>query len=242
MDVFSKDELLKFNEVLLGRGVPITQDGVGYNKADYGACSTYFNILSDSQWADLAKRLVKYSTTQLEVDKEKMKLTAEHLKELSDGKDRSDGVSISIGEKHTLIGFRYRDSFVRTMNIKNSRRWDAENKAWKVLNKDLLDALRDLEKAGADVKNAMEYAIENIHITEGRKNCLDKLEVLAKKSEDGTYTFLKFDYDEELIKEIKSIPYKDRKWNSNYKFWAVDTSYIHDLSNKLKETAVFKFI
>ena len=95
LNVFTVEELLTMNETMLGRGMPVQEDGVGYNKADYGACVNYYHGLSNAQVADLAKRLVKYSETQLHIDKEMMKETAEYYASLvKDGEDRSNGVSI----------------------------------------------------------------------------------------------------------------------------------------------------
>lgn len=162
MDTFTKEELLQFNEFLLGRGKPVQQDGIGYNKADFGACKTYYNGLSDSQYADLAKRLVKYSKTQLKVDKQKMEETAKELSAIADVHKRSYGVSIASKDSGTLISFRYNNKFIEVIKSQPIRKYDKETQCWVVPNHKLIDALRALEKVGADVHNAITYATSNI--------------------------------------------------------------------------------
>ncbi len=157
MEKFTKSELLNFNEMLLGRGAPVQEDGIGYNKADYGACATYYYGLSDAQFADLAKRLVKYSETQLKVCKKAMQETAKELGAKADAKDRSRGISIDVKETSTLISFRYNEQFIDAIKSQPKRQWDAENKKWVVPNENAIDVLKALGKVGADVKNAIEY-------------------------------------------------------------------------------------
>lgn len=162
MDTFTKEELLTFNEFLLGRGRPVQQDGIGYNKADFGACRTYYNGLSDSQLADLAKRLVKYSKTQLKVEKEKMEETAKQLSKIASIHNRSNGISIAKLESGTLISFRYNDKYIQVLKKQPIRKYDKETQCWIVPDNKLIDTLLALEKAGADVKNAIDYAKRNI--------------------------------------------------------------------------------
>ncbi|QOV08378.1 hypothetical protein Kirov_179 [Bacillus phage Kirov] len=164
MDIFTKEELLKFNEFLLGRGRPVQQDGIGYNKADFGACKTYYNGLSDSQFADLAKRLVKYSKTQLKIDKEKMEETARQLASIASIHKRSLGVSIARTNSGTLISFRYNDKYIEVLKKQPVRKYDKETQCWIVPNHKLIEALQALDKAGADVANAIAYAKSNILI------------------------------------------------------------------------------
>jgi hypothetical protein len=157
-NLFTKEDLLSFNETMLGRGVPVEVDGVGYNKADFGACDTYYYGLSDAQYADLAKRLVKYCNTQLHIDKALMMATARHLAEIANGADRSDGISINIKEEGTLFSFRYNNLFIKTIKKQPKRQWDRENKNWIIPNGQVIETLESLGKVGADVKNAIEYA------------------------------------------------------------------------------------
>jgi hypothetical protein len=236
--LFTKEELLNFNEMMLGRGMPVTEDGVGYNKADFGACSTYFYGVSNAQLTDLAKRLVKYCNTQLGVDKEMMKDTYNELAEISKGEDRTDGVSLNITETGTLISFRYNELFIETIKKHPRRQWDGENKNWIVPNKDLVNVLLSLEEVGADIKNAMEYALA--HELMNVKEEVKVTEVLTKF--DGEYALLKFDYNKDILSQIKTIDIKDREWNKDYKFWLIRKECFEGLKEKLSSVATFKLV
>lgn len=234
--MFTKEELLAFNEVLLGRGAPNEEDGVGYNKADFGACSTYFYGLSDAQYADLAKRLVKYCNTQLNVDKELMKETAKHYAELSNGEDRSDGISVNVREDGTLISFRYNETFIEVIKNQPKRRWDAENKNWIVPNNRVIPLLNELWTVGADVKNAMEYVMNHELIQKHQSS--PKTEVKVKY--DGDMALLKFEYNKDIVDAIKTIPVKDRKWNQDFKFWSIDVKHFDTFKQMISEFAQLK--
>lgn len=238
---FTKEELLNFNEIMLGRGMPVTEDGIGYNKADFGACSTYFYGVSNAQLTDLAKRLVKYCNTQLGVDKEMMKDTFNELAELSKDEDRRDGISIDIRENGTLISFAYNEEFVGVIKAQKRRQYDAETKNWIVPNDTLIDVLRDLGEFGADVDNALSYAMDSEIIVNAviRKE-VGKVEVLTKL--DGDYAFLKFKYNQSIVNEIKKIDTKDRQWNTDFKFWLIDKKHYEGLKEKLSNVATFKLV
>lgn len=230
--MFTKEDLLMFNDVLLQRGVPNTKDGIGYNKADYLTCTTYFNGISEAQYADLAKRLVKYSITQLKVDKELMKQTAEALQVVG---DRSKGVSIDIREDGTLISFRYNDKYIEEVKKQSDRKWDAESKSWIIPNDSVLDVLYALGSIGADVDNAIEYAKENT--VDDVVATIKVVEV--KVMSDGDMILLKFDYNKDVIDAVKSIPLQYRQYNSDFKFWAIEKSYFDELKSKVIGVAVF---
>ncbi len=158
-EIFTREELINFNEQMLGRGVPITDDGIGYNKADYSNCSSYYFGLSDAQYADLSKRLVKYSNTQLKIDKEKMKQTAEYFKQLAAGRDKNTGISLKVESENTLISFRYNEEFIKVVQDlpRHQRKWDRELKKWIVSTSLVEELLDSLGKVGADVENAITY-------------------------------------------------------------------------------------
>jgi hypothetical protein len=227
--IVSVEELLAFNEMMLGRGMPIEEDGVGYNKADFGACSNYFYGLSDSQVADLAKRLVKYSVTQLNMDKQVMKDTAEYYDSLVKGDyDRTDGISLQITENGTLISFKYNESFIEVIKAQPKRQFDGESKQWIVPNDKVIPLLNELWTVGADCTNAMEYAM-NHPLMEEIVNP-KKVEILTK--DEGDYKLIKFNYNQDIVNAIKeTVDKEDREWNSKFKFWAIK----QDSFNKLKE-------
>jgi hypothetical protein len=234
---FTVEELLSFNEMMLGRGMPVTEDGIGYNKADYGACANYFYGLSHAQLADLAKRLVKYCNTQLGVDKEVMKETAKALALLADPQDRVAGISIDIRENGTLISFRYNETFIEVVKNQPQRQWDAESKNWVVPNDKVISLLNELSTVGADVENALAYASNHELLN---KVEVEKVEVLTK--DDGDYTLLKFNYNKDIVEEIKQIDHTQREWNAQFKFWAIQKEAFVKLAEKLADIVTFKAI
>lgn len=233
--MFSKEELINFNELMLGRGMPVQEDGIGYSQADYGTCASYFYGLSDAQYADLSKRLVKYTKTQLNVSKEDMKETAKYFEELAGGKDRSAGVSLNITEKGSLISFRFNEEFIRVIQKQPIRKYDHETKKWIVPNDKVLSVLHDLEKFGADVKNALEYAKSHELVNVGKTN---KCEIHAK-IQDGMI-FLTFNYNKFIVEKIKEIDYKNRKYNPQIKTWSIKPDYFNTLKESLSDIAEFK--
>lgn len=240
-NMFTKEELISFNEKMLQRGVPNTQDNIGFNKSDYMVCATYFYGLSNAQYGDLAKRLIKYTKTQLGVDREAMKETAKYYAELSEGQDRSNGISIDIKEDGTLISFRYNEEFIAVVKNQPKRQWDSVNKNWIVPNDRLIPILNELCTVGADVSNALEYAMNSeIIVNAVIRQEINKVEVLTKL--DGDYAFLKFDFNKHILEEIKRIDKNDRQWNSDFKFWLVNKSHLQSLQQKLSEIAIFKLV
>lgn len=231
-EIFSKEELIEFNEKMLGRGVPSTEDGIGYNKADYSACSTYFYGLSDAQCADLAKRLVKYCNTQLGVERSKMENTYKEYSKNLLLSDREIGVSIEVFESESSIHFKYNKDFIDVVKRQSNRRYDKDSKTWYVSNKSLINALKDLKAVGADVDNAIEYASSRIKPSEDIAT-----KVLAKS--DGEMMLLKFDYNKLIVDEIKKIDKRNRQWNQEFKFWAVSKCSFDTLKQSLKGIAEF---
>lgn len=238
-NIFTKEELVGLNERMLGRGAPVQEDGIGYNKADYGACANYFYGLTDAQVADLAKRLVKYCKTQLGLEKEDMKATHEHYAELAGQKEYSkeDGISLNITENGTLISFRYNEQFVEIIKKQPKRQYDAENKQWIVPNENLIPVLNELWVAGADCDSAMQYAMNHDIIV---NTIFKKTEVLTKFQDDAV--FLKFKYDKEIVEAIKEIDRTEREWNTKFKFWAIDVKHFESLKEKLQVIADFKLV
>ncbi|MER2007455.1 MAG: hypothetical protein ABS939_08375 [Psychrobacillus sp.] len=239
---FTNEELLQFNEKMLQRGVPNVEDGVGYNKADYGACSSYFYGLSDAQLADLANRLVKYCNTQLGVDKRTMEETAKELMKLANPSDRTNGISVEVRDNGVLISFRYNEKFIEIIKQQPKRQWDSENKNWIVPLSEVIPTLNALWTIGADVENALKYVMNNdIYLDWLDKQFeSEKIEVLIK--DDGDYTLVKFEYNQILVDEIKQIDHSKRKWNPQFKFWAIQRESFKAFKDKFADVVVFKAI
>jgi archaellum component FlaF (FlaF/FlaG flagellin family) len=238
--IVTVNDLLAFNEMMLGRGMPVQEDGIGYNKADYGACANYFYGLSDAQIADLAKRLVKYSNTQLHVDKQIMKDTHEYYASLvNEGDYRENGVSLNITENGTMISFRYNERFIEVIKNQPKRQFDAESKQWIVPNDRVIPVLNELWTVGADVNNALQYAMKHPLMEEIIYQD-NRVEVLTKF--DGDYALLKFNYNKEIVEAVKGIDRKDRTWNPQFKFWSVKQEHLDKLKEVLSDIAKFKIV
>lgn len=231
MKTFTKEELLAFNEVMLGRGMPVQNDGIGYNKGDFGACTTYYHGISDAQYADLAKRLVKYTVTQLDVDREMMIATANEFAEKSYGQDRSNGISIEIRESDTLLSFRYNETYIETIKAQPSRRWCSEVKHWVVPNNKVISTLLALKEMGADVDNAISYFKENVKELKIKKEIVEYI-----VSEDCTW--MRFKYNKEIIDTVKALPFK--KFNPETKSWRIKNEDFNVLVATLEATCEFK--
>jgi len=243
-NILTREELIALNERMLGRGAPVQEDGIGYNKADYGACATYFHALSDLQYADLAKRLVKYSKTQLEMDREDMIATYKYYTEIAGvAGDRADGISLNITEDGTLISFRYNEAFIDVIKKVpvTKRRYDSDNKNWIVSNELVYSVLESLEEVGADIKNAIAYAMTHPIILDAMKpKTPEKVLVLTKI--EGDVTYLKFDYNKDVVSEIKRIASHARKYNPQYKYWAIKSELLGELREHLCDLAQFRYV
>lgn len=245
MEMFSENELLSFNEKLLGRGMPIQQDGTGYNKADYGICANYYYGLSNGQLADLANRLVKYSTTQLRVDKDAMKHTANSLLEKSSDEDRNYGVSVNVVNNVTEIHFRYNNTFIKCLKDTKMCKYNSDKKVWTVANNNLLDVLKTLKGVGANVDNAISYA-KCLEYTDIKENAIieenvDKIiKIIVKSDED--IALLKFNYNENLLEEIKKIDSSERCWNKQFKFWAIKLNHLGNILNNVSDEFKVEYV
>lgn len=242
VNIFSKEELVQFNEVMLGRGMPVTEDGVGYNKADYGACATYYYGLSDAQYADLAKRLVKYTNTQLHVDRSKMKDTAEHYASLDLRYDRRDGISIDITEEGTLFSFSYNEQFVEVIKKLpvGQRKYDNVNKHWIVSHIKTIPLLNELWTIGADVDGALKYAVHHPLIEKAIDEEIEKLPLIKVKIKEDK-ALIKFDYNEEILQILKDVS-KEKKYNPTHKYWTIDLESLDKFGEVVCEIANMRLI
>jgi hypothetical protein len=252
--IFSKDDLLKFNEMMLGRGMPNQQDGVGYNKADFGSCNKYYNALSNAQFADLAKRLVKYSKTQLGVNKEDMERTAETFEALAGEDDKLNGVSIDIREDGTLISFRYNYNFCNVISRSSSRKFDNETKCWIVPHAKTIEVLEELKKVKANVDNAIEYAMNSDAIQEAIKRREQEVQkykqisvdISKKKRVDcevgDNFTVLSFTYNKKIVDKVKELKFCDRQYDPNTHKWSVRNEYFEWLKRGLEQEFQFYIV
>lgn len=165
MHHFSEEEMITFNNIMLKR-TESNRCVLGYNNTDRSVCKIFFHGLSYAQLSNLAKRLVKYSETQLNVSKESMIYTKEYYLEKANIKDWTKGVSLDNIGHLTSISFRYNEQFIEQIKRRPKGHWfwDNNRKQWLIPNENLIITLKSLEKVGADVKNAIDYAKNHILI------------------------------------------------------------------------------
>ena len=240
--IMTVDELLTINSIMLGRGVPNQDDGIGYNKADYSICSNYYYGLSNAQIADLSKRLVKYAKTQLHLDKKMMEATAEYYKSKANIEERINGISVHITEKGTVVGFRYNEKFVNVLKNQPKRRYDNEMKQWIVPNQHALKVLQDLKQVGGDVENAMQY-VKSHELFKKDKIIVEVEESMNKVKVSVSFyngdALLRFNYNKNIVEKIKALEYSQRKYNPDRKYWSVKVTCLEELKKELRNIADF---
>lgn len=67
-----------------------------------------------------------------------------------------------------------------------------------------------------------------------------KVDVLLYFDED--VVLMKFNYNEEILKRVKKIDKKYRKWNPQHKYWIIAKDKFKPLMESLKHLANFKAI
>lgn len=250
MTIYTKEELLQFNEFMLGRGVPVQQDGIGYNKADFGACSGYYYGLSDGQLAGLAKRLIKYTKTQLKIEKQDMKDTYEYLAKIADGEKRDNGVSVDVREDGTLISFKYNEEYIEKLkeivHEYPERKYDKESKKWIVAHNRTVEVLLGLKNIGAEVNNSLQYVKNHDLIKKAIKPIAEeKVEDRKHKINcvraDSSYR-VTFRYNPAIISAIKTIHPSQRSYDPANKSWEIKSDDFYQLREKLQDAYEFNTI
>jgi SNF2 family DNA or RNA helicase len=237
--IFSKGELLHFNNVLLQRGAPNEKDDFGYNKPDFGVCITYYNGLSEGQYKDLTNRLIKYCNTQLDIDVEKMKNTNSYYTNIVKGEtDLINHVSVSVAENNNVrISFRYNPTFISVIHTESkTAKYDKLSHAYLVDKRESLHLLEKLKEKGAICENAIQYLVEKGIIDE-YTNLLketvatdDKYKIKLTELQNGTIDIaFKFDYT--LLNCIKALNY--RKYNGDTKSWSVNKADLRALKQAI---------
>lgn len=241
--MFTIGELKELNELMLGRGAPVEQDGIGYNKPDYSVCQYYYAGLSNGQLFDLASRLVKYCDTQLNLCSTKMSETAHYFKKLAKDNEKDEGISVEVGDEYTVVSFKYDYKFVeaiKSVHYKN-RKWNKDEKRWYVKNSHVLEALESLKGAGGDVENAIAYVKETIgeKVEEVKEDVINEVKeekkvfkVTAKRKRLNLVLHHE-PFNRDIVNNIKELPY--RRYNSNDKTWTINIEDVEALINSLKK-------
>lgn len=166
-NVYTGEELEEMNRKLLSRGKPNVNDDLGYNRADFNTCSRYYHGLPYTQLAELSKRLIKYTETQLNVDKDKMIRTSEYYEEIADKSYKYNDISVYIDKEseNTIISFDYNkgDNQRLTVLLKYqfNCNYDESIERWIVPNNKILNVLMTFKEYGADVDNAISVVKSN---------------------------------------------------------------------------------
>lgn len=236
--MLSRRTLENINEEMLGRGAPIERDEIGYNVADYNKLASIWCGATDDDLYEIASRLIKYYDTQLvklssvDFTKEELEESARYYKELSNEGFKKKSVTIVFKEglETVCISFKYNIDFINVMR-KYRCSFDREFKFWESKSEYIKPILEELKLKGADVEYAQAY-IDEIENEEGisftSSNLEDNKSLKEDKNErpiikvsevDEDYISLKFDYDNELIGQIKKLKVRNFDWDN--KSWIV---------------------
>src|SRR5690606_5925996 len=97
--------------------------------------------------------------------------------------------------------------------------------------------LNHLATVGAEVGNALKYAMSHELILEHQ---VKKVAILTSFHDDKV--FIKFDYNKDIVDEIKKLDRAVRAWNPQHKYWSINKDHFKPLMTALKDIANFKAI
>lgn len=245
--IISSDKLEKINEIMLGRGAPVEKDDFGYNIPDYNKLSSTWMGANEEDLYEISSRLIKYYDTQLkELDfrftKEDLIETTGYYEKLMNSKINKPSVTVGFSEDFAIayIGFKYNNDFI-SMCRNFKYRFDKNLKSWYGDSKIALSLLESMKEIGADAKKAIEITTDLISegkiSLDGLLDDLDTVEqTLKEKIEvieiDEEKVALKFEYNFDVIREIKSLKYREFNWDD--KTWEILRFDIPELYNNIK--------
>lgn len=221
--------LENLNNFMLGRGAPVKRDNIGYNVPDFNKLSSIWYGATISDLYEISSRLVKYYDTQLssivDFTKEELEESVEYYKELSDKELSKHSVTIGITSefKTAYIGFKYNEMFINVMR-RFKYTFDRDTKSWFGDTSYIKAIFSELETLGADMEHALKY-VELIEEENGLSFSTqikdeDKGKVIRVEEVDEDNISLSFDYDDDLVYEIKSL--KARKFDWGNKTWIIN--------------------
>lgn len=221
------------NGVMLGRGAPLERDNIGYNVPDYNKLSSIWNGATNNDLYEIASRLLKYYDTQLaefvDFNKEELIQSIDHYKNLSENGINKLSVTVGFIDdfKTVHVGFKYNNEYINIMR-RYKYSFDRDTKSWKGDSSYIKAILEELGENGADVENALIYVMEvekesNTHFFEAVAE--DKVKETSKKvievkeiAEDKIS--LKFEFNNDIVNEIKNLKSKKFEWDS--KLWIIN--------------------
>lgn len=227
-------ELEYVNEYMIGRGMPDRVDNKGYNIPDYNKLSSIWSGANVVDLYEISSRLLKYYDTQLKENfpfsKERLEETVEYYKEEKKKIISKPSVTIGFSDEYkiALISFKYNNEFI-DVTRRFRYTFDRDYKYWFGPSEKLIKILNELGDKGADVENALLYVAE-IQEENGisfEKEIDEENEeaecrpILNVEKVDEDYISLSFDYDNDLVNEIKAL--KSKKFNWETKAWTIHT-------------------
>lgn len=221
------------NGLMIGRGAPVEVDNSGYNVPDYNKLSSIWNGATNNDLYEIASRLLKYYDSQLanfvDFSKEDLVDSIDYYKKLSE--EGINKLSVTIGftsdYKNVHVGFKYNNDYINIMR-KFKYSFDRDTKSWKGDSLYIKTILKVLGEIGADIENALMYITEveeenNISFSESidkDREEVHKKDIIFVKEVDEDNISLKFEFNNDIVNEIKRLKSKKFDWDS--KIWIIN--------------------
>lgn len=259
-NLYTREEIEKFNSKMLGRGIPITQDNYGYNKPDYMRCQQYLYGMTNQQVADVCRRLVKYARTQLDLDIERLKKTALHFDTLSK-KEQGTPITVEIRDGYVAVSFPFNRRFVPIIKRITGHQY-AGNDTWLIPKSDIFPLLSNLKELGANTTNSLTYLSENLkfeknkfnknysiqpkqkveqkerekEILSNKQTTINKIKLNIRRIGDYHIALLFPKNHQATLKALENVNRK--KFNQKYQIWIIHIEEIPVFIKFLDPTAV----
>ena len=232
MAILTRQEIMNFNNKMLGLGAPIELDGQGYNKLDYGKMMDFstknISQLTDRQMWFITMTLGKYKNTQLTQYKGDIEDTINHYKALPISKPVVNVVDTS--DKVIRLSWKFNQQISDDLKYSLNKKmysWNKVNGSW-VLNViwEYVDELiKAFEAAGLDcsevqkaVSNHIRGQLQPINGTPKVTSPKMKLKITRSTKSVDTLSIVS-DYDAQLIDIYHTIP--NMMWDAKTKSWVV---------------------
>lgn len=243
--IIPSNVLEKINENMLGRGAPVKRDDFGYNVPDYNKLSSIWMGANERDLYEIASRLIKYYDTQLKgldlgFTKNDLIETAKHYEVRVNSKINKPSVTVGFNDDYTTayIGFKYNNEFIfvcRDFKYK----FDRNLKSWYGDSRMVLPLLQAMQEIGADTEKAIEIVMklkDEGKISFKGLDLDNKEEIFKEKIKvieiDEEKVGLKFEYNLDIIQEIKALKYREFNWDN--KTWEILKFDIPELYNNIK--------
>lgn len=235
--IYSPEELGKFNDYMLQRGMPHKKDGIGYNKIDYPIGSNITGIPSKEECCSLSRILVKYCKTQLDIPDENMKATQEHYKKYKKGYYVSVEGYDSVGIWCTW-GYNPDIVTIIRQQPRTNVKWSKEGDIWKCrLTYNAIPHIaakfKDKGVYVEDLLQALNNKPEKIEDSSEPITVDNKVYKLLVSRKDSDNLNIKVDYNKEIVDLIKSVP--TAFFHKKTKSWWIDILQANKLYTQLEK-------